>query len=103
MFHIIIIPLEIVLIYFFSIDNSTRPNLKNEKKNGMFASVFIKNYIKPYFFVTCNIYKSDTVYFAFHTACADPEFFSLGKGEGVDDYLSLPGGGSEALFGDFMM
>lgn len=65
----------------------------------MFASVCIKNYIKPYFFVT----KSDTVYFAFHTACADPEFFSLGKGEGVDDYLSLPGGGSEALFGDFMM
>lgn len=24
---------HIVLIYFFSIDNSTRPNLKNEKKN----------------------------------------------------------------------
>lgn len=74
-----------------------------KKKTCMFASVFIKNYIKPNFCVTCNIYKSDTVYFAFHTACADPEFFSLGKGEGVDDYLSLPGGGSEALFGDFMM
>lgn len=73
-----------------------------KKKTCMSASVFIKNYIKPYFFVTCNLYKSDTVYFAFHTACADPEFFPSGRG-GVDDYLSLSGGGSEASFGDFMM
>lgn len=69
----------------------------------MFVLVFIKNYIKFYFFVICNIYKFDIVYFVFYMVCVDLEFFFFGKGEGVDDYLSLFGGGFEVLFGDFMM